>query len=395
MPATSFTSVPILGNHVATSPSVASSTSGSDHLTLAVLGCGTMGVTILKRILDQLAEMDAPRPLQVITSSASVASMSALYSSHASSAAGAAGATSAAGAPDDMPDHLPTHFLACVRRPEVGKRVRAALWSHSSAVKVVVDDNVHAVQQAGVVILACQSSEAEDLLAAPGMARALSGKLLISICAGITADQVEEYLYGSSPDAAALTVATTDAISSAHGRCRIVRAIPNAASLIGESMTVIDTATSTGALPADLVALVTWIFRRIGSVVHHPHQSLTKPAKTAAASRAAASSAAASTALGTAGPAFFALMLEAAIDGAVAMGMSRAEAQLMAAQSMRGAAGLVLQNNEHPALLRDRISTPGGCAVHGLLALEEGGVRSTIARAMREATAAAAQEGSQ
>ncbi|CAK7223737.1 delta 1-pyrroline-5-carboxylate reductase [Sporothrix eucalyptigena] len=397
MPAATF-NLPIVGASnssaaVMSSASSVSSTSAHDHLTLAVLGCGSMGIAILSGILNELAEMDAPRPLQVVTSSASVSSLSALYNAQSAPAASSSsfGASSAA-APDEMPERLPTHFLACVRRPEAAKRLRAALWAHSSVVKVVVDDNVAAVQQAGVVLLACQAGEAPALLSAPGMSRALQGKMLISICEGVTAEQIEGYLYGEEEAAASSTAVA----SPKEARCRIVRAMPNAASLIGESMTVVDTSSATGPLPADAAALVTWIFRRIGSVVHHPSRRAGASAGTRALTtvdRAAASSAAACTALGAAGPAFFALVLEAAIDGAVAMGLPRAEAQLLAAQSMRGAAGLVLQNGEHPTLLRDRITSPGGCAIQGLLALEEGGVRSTVARAVREATAVAVQEG--
>ncbi|CAK7224439.1 delta 1-pyrroline-5-carboxylate reductase [Sporothrix curviconia] len=398
--------LPIVGANnssaVMSSASSVSSTSPPDHLTLAVLGCGSMGIAILSGILKELSEMDAPRPLQVVTSSASVSSLSALYSSHASTGAaatssGASAGVASAAARNDMPERLPTHFLACVRRPEAAKRLRAALWAHSSVVKVVVDDNVAAVQQAGVALLACQASEAAALLSSPGMARALQGKMLISICEGVTTEQIESYLYGEDPASSALTTtAPATATSPKEARCRVVRAMPNAASLIGESMTVVDTSSATGPLPADAAALVTWIFRRIGSVVHHPSRGAGAGAGTRALTtvdRVAASSAAACTALGAAGPAFFALVLEAAIDGAVAMGLPRAEAQLLAAQSMRGAAGLVLQNGEHPALLRDRISSPGGCAIQGLLALEEGGVRSTVARAVREATAIAVQEG--
>lgn len=403
MPAATF-NLPIVGGFnssaaVMSSASSVTSSSTPDHLTLAVLGCGTMGIAILSGILTELAEMDAPRPLQVVTSSASVSSLSAPYT--ASQPAHGSNSSSSAVAADEMPERLPTHFLACVRRPEAAKRLRAALWAHSSVVKVVVDDNVAAVQQSGVVLLACQAAEAPALLSAPGMARALQGKLLISICSGVTVEQIESYVYGeaevSTASSSALTTTSpTSATSPKEARCRIVRAMPNAASLIGESMTVVDTSSANGPLPADTAALVTWIFRRIGSVVHHPSRRSTAANGTralATVDRVAATSAAACTALGTAGPAFFALVLEAAIDGAVAMGLPRAEAQLLAAQSMRGAAGLVLQKNEHPALLRDRVSTPGGCAIQGLLTLEEGGVRSTIARAVRDATAVAVQEG--
>ena len=87
-----------------------------------------------------------------------------------------------------------------------------------------------------------------------------------------------------------------------------------------------------------------------------------------------------------------ALVLEAVADGAVAMGMPRAEAQLMAAQVMRGTAGMVL-DGEHPALIREKVSTPGGCTIGGLLVLEEGRVRGTLARSVREATVVASQLG--
>ena len=64
----------------------------------------------------------------------------------------------------------------------------------------------------------------------------------------------------------------------------------------------------------------------------------------------------------------------------------------MAAQVMRGTASLVT-NGEHPAILRDKVSTPGGCTIGGLLVLEEGRTRGTVARAVREATVVASQLG--
>ncbi len=220
-----------------------------------------------------------------------------------------------------------------------------------------------AVQQSEVVLLACKPQMAKEILAEPGMVKALHGKLLISICAGVTVDQIESFLHGAVP--------AQD--PDVDGRCRIVRAMPNTARLIRESMTVV--ATAAPPLPPPVAALVTWIFRRIGDVVYLPLNTMD-----------------ACTALCGSGPAFFALMLEAAIDGAVAMGLPRAEAQRMAAQTMRGAAGLVL-NGDHPALLRDKVSTPGGCTIGGLLVLEEGRVRGTVARAVREATVVASQLG--
>jgi pyrroline-5-carboxylate reductase len=257
---------------------------------------------------------------------------------------------------EELPTRLPSRFIACVRRPESAKKVKQALAAHMKAITTVQNDNVNAVNEADVILLGCKPYMVNDILTEAGMREALKGKLLISICAGVPVTQIEEILYGEG-----------------ERECKVVRAMPNTASGIRESMTVI--ATSVPPLPPQVSALVTWIFKRIGDVVHLPASTMD-----------------ASTALCGSGPAFFALMLEATIDGAVAMGLPRAEAQRMAAQTMRGAAGLVLAG-EHPALLRDKVSTPGGCTIGGLLVLEEGRVRGTVARAVREATVVASQLG--
>lgn len=222
------------------------------------------------------------------------------------------------------------------------------------------NDNIKGVKEADVIILGCKPQMVKDILEVDGMREALRGKLLISILAGVPVEQIHEILYG-------------DVKMSIDDRCRIVRVMPNTASLVRESMTVI--ATTTPPLPPELNSLVTWIFLRIGKVVHLPPSLMD-----------------ASTALCGSGPAFMALVLEAIADGAVAMGLPRAEAQLMAAQTMRGTAALV-QNGEHPALVREKVSTPGGCTIGGLLVLEEGRVRGTVARAVREATVVASQLG--
>lgn len=298
-----------------------------------------MGIAILSGILASLEEMQFPKPVQPSASGTSTP----LY--------------------NDLPARLPSRFIACVRRPETAKKVRAAFGTYPGAVKVVHGENVAAAQQGEVIILACKPYMVSEVLSEPGMADALRGKLLISILAGVSADQIDKLL---RPDAQ-----SADAEAD-EGRCMIVRAMPNTASLIRESMTVISTSPP---LPPQTMGLVTWIFRRIGDVVYLPAANMD-----------------ASTALCGSGPAFFALMLEAAIDGAVAMGLPRVEAQRMAAQAMRGTAGLVL-NGDHPALLRDKVSTPGGCTIGGLLVLEEGRVRGTVARAVREATVVASQLG--
>jgi len=222
----------------------------------------------------------------------------------------------------------------------------------TSSLTVLQNQNLKGVQSASTILLACKPKDLSSILLEPGVREALAGKLLISILAGVPVSQIEETLYGG---------------------CRIVRVMPNTASVNGESMTVI--ASSTPPLSPPQAELVTWMFTRIGRVVQLPASAMD-----------------ASTALCGSGPAFFALMLEAMADGAVAMGIPRAEAQEMAAQTMRGCAGMVLKG-QHPALVREKVSTPGGCTIGGLLVLEEGSLRGTIARGVREATVVASQLG--
>ena len=258
--------------------------------------------------------------------------------------------------------NTPTRFVACVTRESSAQDIEADLLPLTTNLSILQNDNHQGAFEADVVLLACKPQLVSKILGAPGMRDALRGKLLISILAGVPVQQIEQILDDSG-----------GSWEGFRSCCRVVRVMPNTASAIGESMTVI--ATSEPPLPPHQRELVTWMFSRIGRVVTLPEHLMD-----------------ASTALCGSGPAFYALLLEAMADGAVAMGLPRREAQHMAAQTMKGAAGLVLAG-EHPALLRDKVSTPGGCTIGGLLVLEEGRVRGTVARAVREATVVASQLG--
>ncbi|KAH8594858.1 pyrroline-5-carboxylate reductase dimerization-domain-containing protein [Bisporella sp. PMI_857] len=296
---------------------------GEGELKLAVLGCGTLGTSILSGILSSLSEPQATKPSD-----------------------------------EETPKRLPSRFTACVRSPASVNRIKKALADHLDVVNIVQNNNVKACAEADVIILGCKPYMVNDLLRTEGLRAALKDKLLISICAGVPVQQMETALYSTGSEA---------------DKAVIVRAMPNTASGIRESMTVV--AISEPPLAPEQTALITWVFKRIGDVVFLPANAMD-----------------ASTALCGSGPAFFLLMLEAAIDGAVAMGLPRAEAQRMAAQTMKGAAGMV-QAGDHPALLREKVCTPGGCTIGGLLVLEEGSVRGSISRAVREATVVASQLG--
>ncbi|KAL9061599.1 MAG: hypothetical protein Q9162_000131 [Coniocarpon cinnabarinum] len=302
-----------------------------DGLTLTVLGCGTLGIAILSGILDSLQSSQTKAGTNADTR--------------------------------PVPPRLPARFVGCVRRNVSAERIRRELQPYLSRLEVLVENNLTGVQMADIIILGCKPQMFRDILDAPGIKEALAGKILISILAGVTVHQIEEHLYGS----------ISDAEPTSQGRCRIIRVMPNTAASVRESMTVI--ANPVPPLPEPEQALITWIFSQIGRVTQLPPNTLD-----------------ASTALCGSGPAFMALVLEAIADGAVAMGLPRAEAQTMAAQTMRGTTGMVLKG-EHPAILRDKVSTPGGCTIGGLLVLEEGRVRGTVARAVREATVVASQLG--
>ena len=264
---------------------------------------------------------------------------------------------------DTPPENIPRRFVACVTRPASAKRIEQALSSLTSNLTILQNDNLRGVREADIVLLGCKPQLVQDILSEPGVRDALQGKLLISILAGVPSSQIEEILYGSA----------SNNDPDVEGRCRIVRVLPNTASMLRESMTVI--AYSTPPLPPHLDALVTWMFSRIGQVTHVAPKLMDV-----------------CTALCGSGPAFFSLFMEAIADGAVAMGLPRKEAIFMAAQTMKGTAAMVL-DGEHPAILRDKVSTPGGCTIGGLLVLEEGRVRGSAARGVREATVVASQLG--
>jgi pyrroline-5-carboxylate reductase len=304
-------------------------------LTLTALGCGTMGVAILGGIMDSLKELNKS------SSSRPIGENTLDQSSPA------------------LPKRLPSKFNACVRRKESAKRVTDALDKYDARLETRVDDNIEAVKAADVVLLGCKPYMVAGILQAEGMREALAGKLLISILAGVPKSQIHDILYKDAP--------------AGDKECTIVRAMPNTAAAVRESMTMIEV--SSPALDPETDALVTWIFTRIGKVVHLPASNMD-----------------ACTALCGSGPAFVALIIESMAAGAIAMGIPRDEAYAMAAQTARGTTGL-LQAGEHPAILRDKVTTPGGCTIGGLLVLEEGGVRGTVAKAVREATVVASQLG--
>jgi len=260
--------------------------------------------------------------------------------------------------PTGLPDlATPSRFIACVGRQASIKRLAGILCnlgSRGEAVEILANSNVEAVKQSDVVILACKPQAASNILMEEGMKAALSNKLLISILAGVTISQLSQWV---APN----TI--------------IVRAMPNTPCKIREGMTVV-----TPILPGPHAELHREIILNIFSSIGRCRFLEEKHFD-------------ACTALSGSGPAFACIVIEAMADGGVMMGLPRAEALELACQTLQGTARMALQPGAHPAQIRDAVTTPGGCTIAGLLAMEDGRIRSTIARAIQIATERASELG--
>jgi pyrroline-5-carboxylate reductase len=142
--------------------------------------------------------------------------------------------------------------------------------------------------------------------------------------------------------------------------------MPNNPCLIGEGMIVL---TPTELVTDDDIAEAKRLFTSIGRVAVTDENHLD-----------------AVTGLSGSGPAYAYLVIEALADGGVKMGLPKGLSLTLAAQTLVGAARMVLETGKHPAELKDMVATPGGTTVQGLYVLEAAGVRSAFIKAVEEAT---------
>jgi len=101
------------------------------------------------------------------------------------------------------------------------------------------------------------------------------------------------------------------------------------------------------------------------------------------------------TGLSASGPAFIYIVIESLADGGVKMGLPRQVALELAAQTVLGAGAMVLETGEHPALLKDAVTTPSGTTIDGILELEDGGLRVALIKAVVRATRRAGERAHQ
>ena len=157
------------------------------------------------------------------------------------------------------------------------------------------------------------------------------------------------------------------------GTPRIIRVMPNTPCLVGRGVSVV---CRTPEVPAGDLARVLELLAAVGRV-HEADETLMD----------------AVTGLSGSGPGFVALLVEALADGGVKAGLPRSLALALATETLSGTAALLEQTGEHPAQIKDRVSSPGGTTIAGLAVLEQRGVRGALIDAVVTAAARARELG--
>jgi pyrroline-5-carboxylate reductase len=234
-----------------------------------------------------------------------------------------------------------------------GEKSKPTCEAASAALGVVVEPDFRArVADADLILVCVKPAQAISALESLSMFNLNPETLLVSIMAGTATQFLESALPTPNP---------------------WVRAMPNTPSIVGEGMTVICAGKHASASHLDRARQ---LFQAVGKclpVEEHHFNAIT--------------------ALSGSGPAYIYLVIEALADAGVRVGLPRKVALDLVAQTVVGAAKMVQVTGRHPASLRDDVTTPGGCTIGGLLMLEDGRIRSVLARAVEEATKIAQQLG--
>ncbi len=205
-------------------------------------------------------------------------------------------------------------------------------------------DNAKAVQGADIIFICVKPQTVQEVLEEI-RPHITPGQLVISVAASVSTSQIES----------ALGVKTA-----------VVRAMPNTPCALGAGMTGL---CKGNYVSSEEIALACMLFDVVGRtvVVDEKHMD-------------------AVTGLSASGPAFIYIILESLAEAGVKVGLPRDVATLLAAQTTMGAAKVVLETGDHPALLKDAVTTPAGCTIDGIMELEEGKLRVTLIKAVVKAT---------
>ncbi len=217
----------------------------------------------------------------------------------------------------------------------VTKRNTATLTALAKKGVQVTSDNNAAVKQSELVILAIKPFQVSEVLS--GLKKDLNSKhTLVSVVTGVTINDIESILNKKLP---------------------VCRAMPNTAIAIQESMTCLGFSNATEAQ----IGYVTNLFNVLGKVAVIDEKLMD-----------------AATVLGACGTAFAMRYIRANIQGGIEIGFDSKTANLIAAQTVRGAAELLLQNGTHPEQEIDKVTTPKGCTIAGLNEMEHQGFSSSL-----------------
>ncbi|KAL2206950.1 pyrroline-5-carboxylate reductase [Sarocladium strictum] len=243
-----------------------------------------------------------------------------------------------------------SRFIATTRTEASARKLRQSLGRHVHRVDIHVEDSHSAVEAADILILGFKAYAARQILSQTTLCQAMSGKLVISLLAGFSIEQL-------------FTLITTAGNYTQQDLVPpiVAKAVPNMATRVSQSTTILELPRVE--FPDDEAELVKWIFSQVGTTVFVP-QSQVDIASMLATNVLAAMSVA----------------LEGLLDGAVVGGLRRAEAVEIATQGIAGF-GAMLEAGEHPSLMRETIVSPGGSTAQSLLTLEKAATRAVFAQA--------------
>lgn len=224
--------------------------------------------------------------------------------------------------------YSPSDFILTRRRIEL-------LNSYKSDGAKVTNNNLEAVKEANLILLTVLPNQLFTVLEeiTPSLNES---RILISVVTAYSIEEIKEKIAGKSP---------------------VILAMPNTAIAVGESMTCL----AADKKDMEVLPAAEEIFRLAGEVITIPERLMGS-----------------ATILAACGIAFFMRYIRAASQGGIQVGFHAAEAQLISAQTAKGAARLLLESGNHPETEIDKVTTPMGCTIAGLNEMEHNGLSSAL-----------------